>query len=99
MNNEEIKSLEEKINNLTNIVTTHISRTEVYRENQTKLLDAHSKEIWGNGKPGLDTKVDRLEQAERNRTETEGRRAKVLWGTVTAVIGVIADKLFHFLPR
>jgi hypothetical protein len=48
-------------------------------------------ELWGNGKPGLKTRLDRIEQ-----------RSHLLWGAVcagAAVVGFVAEKAMTLLGR
>jgi hypothetical protein len=47
-----------------------------------ELVKKHNETLYGNGRPGLTTRLDRLEQAE-------GRRSRGVWVVAAAVVGVI----------
>jgi len=59
--------------------------------NQTKLLEKHDKTLYGNGKTGLDTRVDRIEQVEKGRKWN----LRVVWGAIVGLCGRIAYDVFR----
>lgn len=57
----ELSKINEKIDDLRNIVVTHIAATNAYREERDKVVSALTETVWDKqGKAGLATKVDRL---------------------------------------
>lgn len=84
MSEDQFKPLEDKINNLTMIVQSHILETKIYRESQVKLLSAHDKDLNGNGTPGVKTRVDRLER-------TEILKNWILGSIFIALLGIIGN--------
>lgn len=59
----------ERLQAVENVLISYTTESKAWREHSQKLLDDHSKEIWGSGEkdPGLKTKTDRLVQIEENR--------------------------------
>lgn len=83
---EDIQALRDAIKDLTEIVTTHIAETKIYRTNHSDKLIEHHHDLNGNGKVGLKTKVDRLERSELIKNWIMG---VVFTGLVAAVFGFI----------
>jgi hypothetical protein len=73
-----------EIRNLTNLIQTHIIKDEKFQSTIEELLN-------GNGKPGLKTRVDRIEQIELSRKWSW----KVAWTAIVGTaVGLIAKVIF-----
>ena len=76
--------LAEKIDNLIRLLTSHILADETSFHTITEFID-------GNGKPGLKTRIDRVEQLEIDRRW----QWKTVWGGLIATaLGLIAKVVF-----
>jgi hypothetical protein len=64
-----------------------VAEMRVGTESMNKKLDKVVSAIDGNGKPGLTTRVDRLEQSSR-------LRGKVIWLVVAAIISACVSVAF-----
>lgn len=58
------------------------ARQEVHASNFTKRLDRIEVSLDGNGKPGIKTRLDRLEQTEKGR-------CRLAWIAITAAGGAV----------
>lgn len=86
-----LDDLTKNVDGLTTIVNGHIVKTETYRVERDKVLDAHSNIIWDQGEnKGLATKVDRLIQTEINRKWT-------IRAVVGALLAGLIDRLVHLI--
>lgn len=64
----EISELKQSVDGLKTVVMTHIAETNAYRKERDKVLDALTGSYWDkNGSVGTATKVDRLNEIEKNR--------------------------------
>lgn len=61
---DKLDQLNGKVDGIKGTMDNHITSTNIYRDTQAKKLEEHHLDINGNGKPGLKTKVDRLERIE-----------------------------------
>ena len=57
----------ERLQALETTLVSHTAQMSLWTKKTEDLLNKHSEEIWGNGKPGLKTEVDRLIQVEEGR--------------------------------
>jgi hypothetical protein len=65
----ELSDIKDSIHEIKTIMTGHISETKAYREEKDKVISALTSTVWNkDGKPGLETQVDRLVQKEQART-------------------------------
>lgn len=87
----------EEADKLDQIAASMASLTLAFHEHAAEEKSCRQKvhdlsgEVWGNGKPGLKTRIDRIEQ-----------RSHLLWGAVcagAAVAGFLADKAAALLGR
>lgn len=61
----ELSEIKKSVDDLKDIVITHIAKTDEYRTHKDKLTEAHSQALWDHGdNKGLVTKVDRLERTD-----------------------------------
>tara|TARA_R100001594_G_scaffold24454_4_gene47987 strand:- start:3257 stop:3559 length:303 start_codon:yes stop_codon:yes gene_type:complete len=58
---DDLKPLEQAINDLTHKLDTHIRVTEVHQGHVIELVQSHEATLNGNGDPGLRVRVDRIE--------------------------------------
>ena len=73
------------------VTETHTEMTQ-WQKSTDAIVDAHSTAIHGNTKPGLVTKVDRLEQTEKLRNW-------IIGGLVLAAIGGAATLIVEVISR
>lgn len=89
----ELSDIKAGLDELRNIVVDHIARTETYRTEKDKVMSAVTETIWDkDGKPGLATKVDRLNQIENDRKWT-------IRAIVIALLTGLADRFLHIFGR
>lgn len=89
----ELSDIRKDVVDLTTMVREHIAETKAYRNEQGKLLNAHSDTIWDkDGKPGLATKLDRLVEIEKNRKWT-------IRAIGSGVIALILDQVVKFFHK
>ena len=69
------------------------TRQTVVCEARGELLTDLKRTLWGNGKLGLETRVDRIETYAKAATTS----VKVAWTVVTAAIAAIAAVAGHLL--
>lgn len=62
--NQDLKIITDKLDDIKGTMDKHITATEIYREEQKGKITKLEYAVEGNGKPGLKTKVDRLERSE-----------------------------------
>jgi hypothetical protein len=55
---DSIKSLGDKVEKINTVLTAHVAAEEADRQ----LVIDMKRAVWGNGKPGHDIRIDRLEQ-------------------------------------
>ena len=67
-------------------ISQTLGRIEGKLNSVVKLQDEHHTTLYGNGAPGLKTRVDRLEQ-------TEATRSKLVWIAVTAAGTALAKSI------
>ncbi len=61
---EDRRSATSELSELSAIIRTHIQTSKIIQENQEKLLNKHSDELWGaGGEPGLAKEMDRVKTA------------------------------------
>ncbi len=89
--------MDDRIRSLENKMIAHNTRAEAEQKRQTEIMkgifDVYKgikNTLYGNGSEGMNIKVDRLEQAERNRKWTI--RAIVV--TILGILGGILTYLF-----
>ena len=64
------------------LLTEHIAHQRETNERLTQICEANDKKIRGNGHgPGLDTRVDRLEQKQKTRNYWHGAAGVTLMAT------------------
>ena len=82
---------DEKIDKLTEQFSGHEGREEGCRGRVVDLSAA----VFGNGKPGLMTRMDRIEQLRQQG----GTAIKVVWGVVLMLAGAVATAIAkHYWP-
>jgi hypothetical protein len=89
--------LAEKVEGLTEAITIHSAEERGHHEK----LDSLAKTVWGNGRSGLDVRVDRLEQIikpdvkpgfDTRVDRLEQSRSRAMW-VLTTTIGLICSIL------
>jgi len=78
----------ERLQSVENTLLVHTTKMTDSIERMDRLLAKHSEEIWGNGKPGLKTHVDRMIFI-----------GKFAWVIYIAVAGLVAEKLWGVINK
>lgn len=88
----ELSDIRKGLDELKEIVVKHIAETQVYRNMQAEVIKAHSKDLWGDGDPGIKMNVDRLMTIVENRKWT-------IRAIIAAVLAGITDRLFNIFGK
>jgi hypothetical protein len=84
------KEIYDRLRSVETKITKLCATVENVNVNQTALLKKHEETLYGNGKPGLNTRIDRIEQIEQNRKWS----LRVLWSAMVGVFARIGYDLF-----
>lgn len=88
--NGRISQIEKDIARLTQLIESDFEHRKEFRDRIEALLVKHSELLYGNGKPGLMTRVVELETAHKNH---QGN-IRVVW---VAVVGLVINQLWKIL--
>lgn len=89
----ELSEIKKDIADLRTIVVEHVTKTETYRMEKDKLIESIKATVWDKeGNPGLATKVDRLNEIEKNRKW-------VIRAISTGMIGLILEWVSHIFKK
>jgi hypothetical protein len=80
-------------------VTAALARIEEHLRNQDVKINRMDTALNGNGKPGLTTRVDRLEISEKRRAVSEGNVRKVMYGAISAAAASIIGAIVAWLSK
>ncbi len=86
----ELSDIKESISDLKTMMVAHIAETRTYREEKDKVLNAITSSYWNkDGRPGIETQVDRLTEKDKNQTW-------LMRAIITAIAGLGIDRVWHF---
>jgi hypothetical protein len=85
--NGRLSQIERDLARLTQLVESDFEHRKEFRDRIEALLVKHSELLYGNGKPGLITRVIELETAHKNH---QGN-IRVVW---VAVVGLVINQLW-----
>lgn len=78
----------ERLQSVENTLLVHTTKMNDWIDKTQNLLNKHSEEIWGNGKPGLKTNVDRILFVGR-----------FVWILYVAVAGLLVEKAWELFNK
>ncbi len=96
----ELNDIKKALDELKSMVEVHIAKTETYRKERDKVVDAHSDALWDmRGNAGLVTEVDRIKEFLKSEKEKKLQNSKesLAWRIViaTPIIGLLAESFWR----
>lgn len=87
----DLSELHKDVAETNSLLRSYIAKNEERLAKIEDMQDDHSTVLWTK-KDGLEMRTDRLEQ-------TEATRKWVIRAVGTGIVGIIADKFLHILPK
>jgi len=81
-----LASIEQKLDSF-------VEQMQQYREDDKKTFAKLADAIYGNGKPGLTTRIELNEAAIDEIKESRNRSLKAVWSTLVVVVGALILKI------
>lgn len=94
-NLDRITQLEKDLAKLVYILEEDVKHRSEFRGRIESLIHKHEEAIYGNGKPGVLTRMKEVETAQENHK----LNIRVIWGAFVAIVFKIAYDFVAFLSR